>query len=96
MVDHIIRIKKTLCMSSTESKKSLIAGEFMGIVDTIEDLEKAKSKLDDLKIESESNEKWDLAEALEEYIKDIQSVIDALSDDTPFISKQVEDNIKGE
>ena len=63
----------------------------MGIVDAVEDLEKAKSKLDDLRFAFEENERWDLAEALEKYIEDIQSVIDALTDDELFVSKPVEE-----
>lgn len=59
----------------------------MGIVDAVEDLEKAKSKIDDLKFEAESDEKWGLAEILDKYIEDIQSVIDALYDDEQFISE---------
>ncbi len=62
----------------------------MGIVDAVEDLEKAKSKLDDLKLEAEGNDKWKLAEALEEYIESIQLVIDTLTDDELFVSKPVE------
>ncbi len=62
----------------------------MGIVDAVEDLERAKSKLDDLKFEAEANEKWDLAEALEGHIEEVQSVIDSLSDDELFVSKPAE------
>ncbi len=63
----------------------------MGIVDAVEDLEKAKSKLDDLRFAFEENERWDLAEALEGHIEEIQSVIDAISDDELFVSKPAED-----
>ena len=62
----------------------------MGIVDAVEDLEKAKSKLDDLRFAFEENERWDLAEALEGYIEEVQSVIDNLTDDELFVSKPVE------
>ena len=51
----------------------------------------AKSKLDDLRFVFEENERWDLAEALEKYIEDIQSVIDAITDDELFVSKPVEE-----
>lgn len=67
----------------------------MGIVDAVEDLEKAKNKLDDLRFAFEENERWDMAESLEEYISSIQLVIDTLTDDELFVSKP-EDNIKGE
>lgn len=62
----------------------------MGIVDAVEDLEKAKSKLDDLRFGFEQDEKWDLAESLEEYISSIQLIIDTLTDDEDFASKPVE------
>lgn len=62
----------------------------MTIVDAVEDLEKAKNKLDDLRIEAESNEKWDLAESLEDYIRSIQLIINTLTDDEDFTSKPVE------
>ena len=68
----------------------------MGIIDAVEDLEKAKSKLDDLKFEAEANEKWDLAESLEEYIESIQLIIDTLTDDELFVSRPAENTIKGE
>ena len=58
----------------------------MGIVDAVEDLEKAKSKLYDLKFEAEGDEKWVLAEILDKYIEDIQSVIDNITDDEQFVS----------
>lgn len=68
----------------------------MGIVDAVEDLEKAKSKLDDLRFAFEENERWDLSESLEGYIEDIQSIIDAMTDDKFFVSKPAENNLKGE
>lgn len=71
---------------------NLIAGEIMRVEDVIEDLEKAKSKLDDLRLESEENEKYDLVEALEGYIEDIQSIIDALTDDEFFVLKPADAN----
>ena len=66
----------------------------MGIVDAVEDLEKAKSKLDDLRFAFEENERWDLVEALEEYIGSIQLVIDTLTDDELFILKPAEGDSK--
>lgn len=62
----------------------------MGVVDAVEDLEKAKNKLDDLKFEAEETKKWDLAEALDEYIDSIQSIIDSITDNGCFVSKPVE------
>lgn len=66
----------------------------MRIVEAIEDLERAKSKLYDLKVESEADEKWDLSESLDEYIGTIQLVIDTLTDDEMFILKPGEEDNK--
>lgn len=64
------------------------------VVNAVEHLEKAKDELYSLKIESENNEKWGLAESLEDYIESIQLVIDTLTDDEEFVSKPDEGESK--
>jgi uncharacterized protein YaaN involved in tellurite resistance len=51
------------------------------ISNAINYLEKSKNEIDDFRVEAESKEQWDLAEHLEEYIADIQVIIDDLTDD---------------
>lgn len=51
----------------------------------VEYLERAKSEFYDLKLSSEIDENWRLAEALDECVDEVQSVIDKVVDEKMFM-----------
>lgn len=57
------------------------------VSNVIENLELAKNKLDDLKLEAEEKNNFSLAESLDDYMSSIQLVIDTLSDDSEFMTR---------
>lgn len=57
----------------------------MRLVDAVEYLERAKSEFYDLKLSSEIDENWRLAEALDECVDEVQSVIDKVVDEEMFM-----------